>query len=136
MDPIMAAIMAVLGLFKGGGSQATTSSATPDPALNAMMASQQRRTNFQDPLFDAVTRMAMGLLPKQYQTANPFDTAGGQGGGRGGGRGGGAGEDAPFAPGGAGGGGAGHGGPWMRPEQPWSSPDELRGRQDNTRPVR
>jgi len=120
MDPIMAAIMAVLGLFKGGGSQATTSSATPDPALNAMMASQQRRTNFQDPLFDAVTRMAMGLLPKQYQTANPFDTAGGRGGGAGRA----AAVNAPFAPGGAGGGGTGQGGPW-------STPDALRTRLQN-----
>jgi len=133
MDPITAgisALMGILGLFKNSGDKATTTSATTDPNITAMLQSQQKRTNLQDPLFEAVTRMAMGLLPKQYQRENPFDTAGGRG-GQGGG----------VSPTDASGVGrpnetATTRVPWMRPEQPWSSPNELRRRQDNTRPAR
>ena len=131
MDPITAGIsvlMGILGLFKNSGDKATTTSATTDPNITAMLQSQQKRTNLQDPLFEAVTRMAMGLLPKQYQqTLGAASWAGGQGGG--------------VSPTDASGVGrpnetATTRVPWMRPEQPWSSPNELRRRQDNTRPAR
>ena len=129
MDPITAgisALMGILGLFKNSGDKATTTSATTDPNITAMLQSQQKRTNLQDPLFEAVTRMAMGLLPKQYQQtlgATSWQPGGNAptpeplGGTR----------PDPNPSGRV---------PWMRPEQPWSSPNELRRRQDNTRPAR
>ena len=124
MWEILPAIVSLLGMFKGGSTPAQTSSATIDPDIQAMLASQRKRTTMQDPLFEAVTRMAMGLLPTQYRRdITGFGPSGLASGGPNGG---------PTGPGGTG--GTYGSPPYVRPRNPyapWSTPDELRNRQRN-----
>lgn len=62
----------LLGLLTGGGrdnSQTQTPGATNED-MTAILGNQRRRMELQDPLYEAVTRMAMGMLPTKYQSGN------------------------------------------------------------------
>ena len=135
MDPvslILGLIPLFGGLFGGGKDKATTTTATMDPAIKELLNSQQARMKMQDPLFEAVTRMAMGLMPTQYQ--GKVDTMGtfyGPGAGRYGTTGTAPGDNPRGTP------GESYTGPFPagsrkgddnRNDPTWSSPDDLRER--------
>jgi hypothetical protein len=74
MDPfsLLSLIPSLIGLFKGGGSSGSTSvtTQTEDPKMAAVMDTQMKRMQLQNPLYEAVTRLAMGLMPTAYQSGN------------------------------------------------------------------
>ena len=92
-------------------------SATTDPNIAAMLRLQQNRMVKQEPLYDAILKLAMGLMPKDYQTSLGSPTTSPRGpnvpipNGPG---------EPPIAPPGI------NGPPWTRPDDPWSTPDQLR----------
>jgi hypothetical protein len=52
-----------------GGNQGI-SSQTSDPAIQAMLQAQMGRMTKSEPLYDAILKMAGGLMPTQYQPAS------------------------------------------------------------------
>ena len=70
MEPVSTTlgIISLLGsLFGGGKSDQPVTTQTTDPALSAMLKTQNSRMQMQNPLYQAVTQLAMGLLPTKYQ---------------------------------------------------------------------
>src|SRR3990167_3184596 len=64
--PILAALFgpALTGSKNRTGAVST---ATTDPMLRELLQMQQGRMNQSQPLYDAIMKMAMGLMPTQYQ---------------------------------------------------------------------
>ena len=131
---LIPALIAVLGMIKGGGSNSGgtptpgVTTETTDPNLTAIMALQRQRMEMQNPLYEAVQRLAMGLMPTAYQTGNNYPWAGTLGGGRPGAST--VAGETPIPPNYGGYGKAGN--PWQNPwnnnpAPPWS-PDDLRRR--------
>lgn len=58
------------GLFKGGHEEPPQ-----NDAMNALIDMQTQRLKQSDPLYQAILRMAMGLVPRNYQSALPQATA-------------------------------------------------------------
>lgn len=84
---LMMAIPLLAGLFGGrsnssGGSNSTApSTQTTDPMLQEFMRMQQGRMNYEQPLYEAIMQMAMGLLPTNRQRPmGPFEMPPGTGG--------------------------------------------------------
>ena len=129
---LIPAFISLLGYLqnRGGGSGSSTgvTTQTEDPNLTAMMKLQRQRMEMQNPLYEAVQRLAMGLMPTAYQTGNNYPWAGTLGGGRPGAST--VAGETPIPPNYGGYGKAGT--PWQNPwnnnpAPPWS-PDDLRRR--------
>lgn len=82
LEQLLPLLLTGLGLFGKSGGSSTPSSTPTDPNMAAILESQRRRSAVQDPLYEAVTRLAMGLMPTAYQQKVPgmgdVGSAGGQ----------------------------------------------------------
>jgi hypothetical protein len=87
--PILAALGGGLGLLGGGGSGSSGNSASPslppDPELQRMIRemldTENKRVQTQNPLYTAVSKLAMGMLPQSVSPGvggvpNLFDSLG------------------------------------------------------------
>ncbi len=134
---LIPALISAFAMLRGNGSgsdsgsSTAVTSATTDPNMTAILDLQRRRMEMQNPLYEAVQRLAMGLMPTAYQTGNNYNwgagtyssTIGGGGSGAGNGPGGGSGggSDSNGYPIPGGGGGTNEGGPDPQPfsNYPW-----------------
>jgi len=109
-------------MFNGGGSSSSQQSQVPGATnadMTAILGNQRRRMELQDPLYEAVTRMAMGILPTKYQSGNTALTSR---------------RENPVVTNPVtqtGGGGGSRTGIPLYPHEPWASPASLRERREN-----
>lgn len=78
---IIPALVSMMGLFKGGGSDASGAAAQMSPEMREMFNIQLGRIRKQEPLYQDVMGMARGLLPTRYRNSMPYQPGGGPGGG-------------------------------------------------------
>jgi hypothetical protein len=66
----LSAILGLAGLL-GGGSQGQSSDPRQQALINETLANQTRRMNMQNPLYEAVQKLAMRLMPTAVQGQTP-----------------------------------------------------------------